>query len=531
MQSVLNSFLPVRKQLLFVWLALAAVLVGVLFHESFIWMYDQWMNMEEYSHGIMIPFVSLYLVWQRRAFLVNRSDFGSLFGLGMIVLSLGLFVVTDLAGIYVGVILSFLLLLYGLVLSSIGWKNTRELLAPLLILVFMVPLPAFINNNLSSELQLLSSQIGVAFIRLFEITVYLEGNVIDLGSYKLQVVDACSGLRYLYPLVSLGFILAYLCQIPFWLRLVIFVSTIPITVIMNSIRIGAIGVSVEYWGPEMAEGLLHDVEGWFMFMASLGVLLVELALLLKLTGDKRKISSLIMIEPPVAKQKTSNNHSSQSNVTNGPPLLVMILSICVLGGVTAYTLSLTKEEEIIPQRLSLNHFPLIVGDWFGKPDSLDGLVLDALKLDDYVIANYSRGDDQLNFYVAYYGSQKKGESAHSPRSCIPGGGWIIESIEEVRLGDIYLESNPLFANRTVIRKGDVRQVVYYWFQQRGRIVTNEYLVKWYIFKDALTANRTDGALVRLSVPLKSEDQISVADNLVTDFMNHVQFRMNDFIPN
>ena len=112
----------------------------------------------------------------------------------------------------------------------------------------MIPLPSFLYFNLSQELQLISSMIGVAVIRLFDISVYLEGNVIDLGVYQLQVVEACSGLRYLFPLMSFGFLISYIYRGPVWQKIVIFLSTIPITVVMNSFRIGVIGcVSRVFW--------------------------------------------------------------------------------------------------------------------------------------------------------------------------------------------------------------------------------------------------------------------------------------------
>jgi exosortase len=105
---------------------------------------------------------------------------------------------------------------------------------PLLLLGLMIPLPTFLYQGLSAQMQLISSQIGVAIIRLFNISVFLEGNVIDLGNYKLQVAEACNGLRYLFPLMALGFIAAYLFKGALWKRAVIFLSTIPITILMNS---------------------------------------------------------------------------------------------------------------------------------------------------------------------------------------------------------------------------------------------------------------------------------------------------------
>ena len=124
----------------------------------------------------------------------------------------------------------------------------------------------------------------MAFIRLFQIPVFLEGNVIDLGQYKLQVVEACSGLRYLYPLMSLGFLAAYFFQAPLWQRALVFLSTIPITIFMNSLRIGVVGIMVDNFGPQDADGFLHMFEGWIIFLAC-AVLLVGLMHLLARVGS------------------------------------------------------------------------------------------------------------------------------------------------------------------------------------------------------------------------------------------------------
>src|SRR5207245_1672825 len=150
---------------------------------------------------------------------------------------------------------AFLLVIYGLVLALTGPAIFRRLWMPLLMLVFAIPLPSFFNNSLSLHLQLLSSGLGVWVIRAAGISVLLEGNVIDLGSYQLEVAEACSGLRYLFPLMTLAFIVAYLFRGPMWKRIALFLSSVPITIVMNSLRIGFIGITVERWGSGMAEGV------------------------------------------------------------------------------------------------------------------------------------------------------------------------------------------------------------------------------------------------------------------------------------
>ena len=169
--------------------------------------------------------------------------------------------------------LGFIVALLGIALGLGGYSLLKVTFIPIIFLIFAIPLPYVIDAALSFQLQLISSQLGVFFIRLFQIPVYLEGNVIDLGVYKLQVVEACSGLRYLYPLMSLGFLAAYLFQAPLWQRALVFLSTIPITIVMNSLRIGLVGVLVNHWGPQDADGFLHMFEGWIIFIACAGYLL------------------------------------------------------------------------------------------------------------------------------------------------------------------------------------------------------------------------------------------------------------------
>ena len=169
--------------------------------------------------------------------------------------------------------------------------------------------------------------------------------------------------------------------------------------------------------------------------------------------------------------------------------------------------------------------------WHGQEESMSKIYIDALKFDDYVMADYQDAShNPINFYVAYYGSQRKGASAHSPRSCIPGGGWQITSLTQKAFKGVKIGDVPLKVNRAVIQKGNSSQLVYYWFQERGRVITNEYMVKWFLFWDALTKNRTDGALVRLMAPLTEGESISQADALMTGFIKDMAPRLEAYIP-
>ena len=505
-------------------LLLTGATLFLLFNEGLRHMVSYWNNREEYSHGIMIPFVAAFLIWQRRDLLEKIQFEGSWFGFLVVTGGLMLFFIGELSTLYIVIEYAFVVVVTGFALAFMGPKAFRLVVAPLLMLLLMIPLPNFFLNNLSSELQLISSAIGVWFIQLFGISVFLEGNVIDLGSMKLQVVDACSGLRYLFPLMTFGFIAAYFFKAPLWQRAFVFISTIPITILMNSFRIGLIGVTVEYWGETMAQGFLHDFEGWIVFMACTGVLVLEMWLLTRISKIKRPLREVFGLDFPLPRPKNAKIEYRKIS----QPLLGVFMLLTV---VTLLSQFLPEREEIIPERQDFKTFPMKIGDWQGKSDRLEQIFIDELDFSDYMIADYSNSkDESANFYVAYYDSQKKGASAHSPRTCIPGGGWEIASLEEKIIDDVRVVDQPLRVNRTVIKKGGHSQLVYYWFQQRGRVITNEYMVKWYLFWDALTRNRTDGALVRLTTYVPKGQSLEEADKRLVGLLEKLGQALGSYVP-
>lgn len=500
------------------WLAAAIILMGVAFWGGIDELIVRWDKQEEYSHGYMLPFLTLYFIWQKKNNII-RSEFSpSWWGVAIIILALIVFVVGEVSALFILTQYALIMVLLGLALAIMGWPAIKLVLVPVLLLVFAIPLPYFLEASLSANLQLLSSKLGVSFIRWCQIPVYLEGNVIDLGVYKLQVVEACSGLRYLFPLLSLGFICAYLFEAAFWKRALLVLSTVPITILMNSFRIGMIGVLVDNWGIEMAEGFLHDFEGWIVFMACFGVLFIEMSLLSRIGADQKPLLEIFGLTHAAALDLSAYN---QKQRPLSRPLIACVVALALSVIIVA---SIEKREEIIPPRAVFPTFPAKLGNWEGEQTAMEEDVASYLGLTDYILSNYKSPDGQLvNFYAAYYESQRKGVSPHSPRVCIPGGGWQIAEITRTEIGEL-----PV--NRIVIKKDNNTQLVYYWFQQRGRRLANEYLMKWYLFKDALLLNRTDGALVRLTTPVGGNETIADADNRLQAFARQVETTLPKFIP-
>jgi exosortase D (VPLPA-CTERM-specific) len=338
------------------------------------------------------------------------------------------------------------------------------------------------------------------------------------------VAEACSGLRYLFPLMSVGAIMAYLINARAWLRWTIFLSTIPITILMNSFRIGVIGVLVDQYGVEQAGGFLHFFEGWVVFMLCLALLSLEALGLVRLTGDKRRFRDLFIPDLPPKKAVERAPQTRQLAVPAAASLALLLLAVYP-------ALAVPQRAERLPERTQFVTFPMQIAGWHGRREPIEKVYLDVLKLDDYVHANYvQEGKPAINFYAAYYASQRTGVSAHSPAACLPGGGWRIESFDRSELAGTRVGGAPLKVNRVVIQQGSTRQLVYYWFQQRGREITNEYMVKWYLFWDSLTRSRTDGALVRIITPVRAGESLATADARLAEFTDEVVSKLGHFVP-
>jgi exosortase D (VPLPA-CTERM-specific) len=501
-------------------LALAAVLVAVAAFDDALWeLVRRWMAEEEYSHGFLIPIVSVWLLWMRREALFANVGRPSWAGPVVILLAIFMHVIGEYTSIFILSQLGFIIVLIGIVLATGGYSLLKVTFVPVAFLIFAIPLPYFIESKLTLQLQLISSQLGVDVIRMFRIPVYLEGNIIDLGNFKLQVVEACSGLRYLYPLLSLSFLAAYLFQAPIWQRALVFLSGIPITIGMNGFRIGMVGVTVDRWGIQMAEGVLHFFEGWVIFIVCAGFLVTEIFLLARLSGR----SFFQIFQLPTLTAKAARKKSSEP--AGQLALVSSLLLVCAAGLIVH---SISHRPEIIPERTRFAAFPTKIGEWQGHPARLDQGTEQGLGLDDYVLSNYRKANGKpVNFYVAYYSSQRNGYAPHSPSVCIPGSGWLITNLERISYNGL---GGALPLNRAIIERDGTKQIVYYWFDERGRKIANEYWAKWYLLTDAITKNRTDGSLIRLTTEVSPGETERDADERLQSFMGDVLPSLGAYLP-
>ena len=187
---------------------------------------------------------------------------------------------------------------------------------------------------------------------------------------------------------------------------------------------------------------------------------------------------------------------------------------------------------LIPVHAPLQTIPMHIGDWEGRDTAVDARSLEMLALSDYASSIYVRPQEGIpvGLWIAYYESQVQGASVHSPRGCLPGGGWQVESLDEYTVPKVRADGSSLQVNRAIISMEDQRQLVYYWFAQRGRNLTNEFAVKWYIFRDGLLMNRSDGALVRLTTYVGDASRVAEADARLQAFIRDIDPKLSYFLP-
>ena len=205
-------------------------------------------------------------------------------------------------------------------------------------------------------------------------------------------------------------------------------------------------------------------------------------------------------------------------------VIIVIILISAAGLTTLFSHS----ERIKPNR-SFSQFPLEIGPWRGVTNQMDERVYNILGVEDYIMADFSKDPGQaVNLYVGFYQSQSKGDLIHSPKNCMPGAGWNIAQSSAIPI-DLPKSGTTIKIAKLLLAKDGQKQVVYYWFQSRGRIISSEYMQKIWLVVDSITKNRTDGSFVRLIAPVIKNE--TTAEMLLTQFADAVYPVLNQFIPN
>jgi len=270
--------------------AAAALLVAfaVLYRGVIVKLVSDWAHDDNYSHGFLILPIALYFVWERRRKLLAMTPSPSALGLLVVIGSVATLVAGVLGAELFLTRVSIIGLIGGVVLYTLGWRHLRVLAFPIAFLILMVPLPAIVFNQIAFPLQLLASRFGESTLQAAAIPVLREGNVIYLANTTLEVAEACSGIRSLVSLLTLGIVYGYFTDGRGWMRWLIALATVPIAIVTNGMRVAGTGIAAHYYGPEAAQGFFHEFSGWLVFVAAFALLFVIVRILLALAPDRSR---------------------------------------------------------------------------------------------------------------------------------------------------------------------------------------------------------------------------------------------------
>jgi exosortase len=273
-------------------LIVAGLSLLALYGQVLVGLVKAWEANPDYAHGFLIAPLCVYLAWQRRQQLASRHARPSWAGLAVVVASLGVFVAGQLGAELFLSRVSLIGVLVGSVAFVMGWAHARELTLVFVLAILTIPLPTIIFNEIAHPLQLLASSVAEHTLIALDIPALREGNVILLSTATLEVAEACSGIRSMVSLLAAGLVYGYFTDDRTSRRAILALSTLPIAIVANALRVAGTGVLAHYSGAAAADGFFHGFAGWLVFMSAL-VMLFVVDGVLRLAGREAPVIPMV----------------------------------------------------------------------------------------------------------------------------------------------------------------------------------------------------------------------------------------------
>ncbi len=492
-----------------------------------------WWSDENYSHGLLIPFVIGFIVWNEREKLRDAIVRPRVWiGTAIVSVALLFLAAGTLGAELFTERISLVLMVAGIIVYFFGERLLRMVSVAFVRFLLAIPIPQILFNRIAFPLQIWASQMAVWGIRIFEVPTVRSGNVIDIlprGSTQaisLEVVEACSGIRSLSTLITLALILVYVTRqrddkksLPgnfsrpdFFRAIVLMVVAVPIAVLTNAGRVTATGLLTYLVGKSASEGTFHEVSGWLVYVVALALLITANLVLQKVFRRHANTDDILPTVERIGARQVS-----------AWPIVLML----VVGGIGLSWF--VARGEVITPRTALTALPQTLGDWrqTGTDFKFDKDTEAVLGTTDYTMREYVLPDRRIaNLYVGYYASQRTGATYHSPQNCLPGAGWVLKDPKYI---DITTADGRTFkANHYIIENGIYSEVMIYWYEGRGRTEASEYLDKINTVIDSVTRRRTDGAMVRVMTNVGSDEP--AATEAAIGLAARLEEQISPFVP-
>jgi exosortase D (VPLPA-CTERM-specific) len=516
--TIVNAYTIISKKQI-VLIALLIFLLFICYWPTLTSLYEIWLNDEDYSYALLIPFITMYIIWERRVAIrntiVSTNWIGGLFFF--------LFLIIGIYGILgsspSAVRPSIPLTILSITLFCFGKQFLKILFFPLALLIFMIPLPTVVQTVIGLPLKLVSTKLGEVILRMFSVPVFVEGNVIDLGVTQLQVVDACSGLRYILPLLTLGVLFAYFFEKARWRQILLVLSTIPIAIITNGVRIGITGILAQKYGASVAEGFFHGFSGWLIFMFAFAMLFVFYFFLRVISKKKTFADASVDLS-----KVTVNHGEGRNNLIPVVLVSVLLLSAGILGYATSALPKITING-------GLTSFPMTFNTWAGQPETMDTEMIAASGAEEALTATYRRSPEEIiSLYMGFRGSPftETENFFHSPTVCLPSSGWKTISTSDHVIREIQA-FGTIVVKKMVIEKMDQKQLVYFWFQTNKRTSSDVNINRFHLALHAITRENTHDLFIRPITPMQRNESVSDAEKRMDQFVRDMMSILLQFL--
>jgi exosortase D (VPLPA-CTERM-specific) len=504
--------------------AVAALLYLLIYAPLLPGLVRDWYEHDNFSYGFLIPFIFIYLLWQKREILRNTPVSASSWG----ALSLLAAVVIGLTGKVMGdsftLRLSMILALGGLAHLLLGKHQIKILLFPLAYLLLMIPPPYLVVKEISYYLRFFDAVLATSALQAMGIPVYQDSYFLHLPNITLEVADICSGISSLFAMVAAG--VFYINSLPVRpsSKAVIMVGALLFPVLANLFRIVLISAIVYYFGPAILQSFFHQFTGTFTFLLSIVVLVVLGEYLRRKSPRIASATSLHQSNGIGADGLRASGHPH-------PPARLLsraFLSALAILALAWYLGNSLETRQPIALRKDLQELPVQFGAHF--------LAANGNWSDSYQDPNaetaVSRiyegpGKEPVELYVGYRSSQHDRARLLSPKMHFPDG-WNYVSIHPAQIEISGAE--PIKANWMVIQKNEAKRLVLYWYQARGRSFSGEISNHFVQVRSLIQDGRTEGAVVRITTPVWGDENLKQAQERIRDFSGHVYLELAEILP-
>jgi exosortase D (VPLPA-CTERM-specific) len=491
----------------------------ICYQKTLVGLFRVWKFDGDYSYAVVIPFVTGYLIWKCKPLLSTTRIRPNWLGGVFFFILLGISMYGTLGSSPSAVRPAMPLILLAITLFCYGTEVFRVLAFPLTLLIFMIPLPTVFQTKIGVPLQAVSTGVGEFILRLLGVSVFVEGNIIDLGIIQLQVVEACSGLRYILPLLALGVVFVYIFEHIRWKQIVLVLSTIPTAILSNALRIAITGYLAQNYSLRLAEGFFHGFSGWLIFIFALFMLFTFYLILRSLfpnSPGQNAYPLRLEGQLPVSKP------------------IHYIIAVFIASGFLLVVGTLSYATAALPKvriQNGFTQFPLKINGLQGRVETIDTKIIQLSGAEDAFNGIYrSQTGDVVSLYIGYRGSPfvESENFFHSPSVCLPSLGWVTLAISNHEISGVP-KFSKIVVRKMLIEKMGYRQLVYYWFQTKNRVSSNVNINRLHLMYHALRKDITHDLFIRPMTPLKPTETAKDAGDRLDQFVRDMTGSLLDFL--